>query len=443
MAPNRRNNGGRYRQQAKHAPSGVPLTGIVGGSARHMSGARSTINPRLIVAAIAVVALAAFLAIARPFGCSEAQPASDEAVPSKAAVPASAVSSSSAVPVKRDFTVAIEGGTKPLADSSDTWKGISGITAPDDWTEAGYNPHDVLSVEAEEGIAYFDLRTRKQAAVSSNAMDGVRDAIAAIEEEGATCGFVVIELDSGRGVAYNPGQSTYSASCIKAPVVFYFLAQASQAGDSVYGNELVEYRDTLLYSDNDAYIELVDTHDVEACHAWLAESGITFPTDTDTSGFITDYFTYVSAAGLASAWAEMSATMDSSDADLALFWDDVAQAETSFIGDGLSGTGAKVWNKAGWIGDDDLSSVDDAGIVEVGGKRYVFAIATSEPAGESEGNVVGLVRALGDAFGMTAAADSTTAGDRQASSRASDDSSEAAPSSADAAQADAVESGEL
>ena len=106
----------------------------------------------------------------------------------------------------------------------------------------------------------------------------------------------------------------------------------------------------------------------------------------------------MSARSLASFWAEILTYVQGGSDDAKWLAGLLGSTSTSFIRDGLQGTGANVINKGGWIAEEGYASVSDAAIIEFDGHVYIMAIVTEEADwSETESNVTNLARALFDA----------------------------------------------
>jgi hypothetical protein len=105
----------------------------------------------------------------------------------------------------------------------------------------------VLEFEPSEGLTFIGSAT--SSLVTSQTSQAVVEAIALIEDRGNDTSFVMIDLASGLGLAYNADERFYAASSIKGPYVASVVASNPGSLDANY--YLME--SILKYSDNDAY----------------------------------------------------------------------------------------------------------------------------------------------------------------------------------------------
>jgi len=101
-------------------------------------------------------------------------------------------------------------------------------------------------------------------------IDRISSAIAELDESGYDVGFVLVDLSTGRGIAYNPDQTFYTASSIKGPYAASFCALNP---DSVENWENT-IRNMLINSDNDAYTSLNGAYGRQYIKQWCEEAGI-------------------------------------------------------------------------------------------------------------------------------------------------------------------------
>ena len=252
-------------------------------------------------------------------------------------------------------------------------------------------PSDFLAIPGSLDIVHVDLNNANAAEpVSSVDAASVREAIATIEEFGP-CGFVFVDVSTGRGLAYNADDVMYRASAAKAPMAYYALVHG--AGADEYARESIEA--AIVDSDNDAFEAFAYNYTNEEYNAWLIEHGVYH------EDYYYDLYPPMSARSLASFWDEILRYIQDGSDDAKWLTGLFGSTTTSFIRDGLWGTGANVINKAGWIAEDEYASVSDAAIIEFEGHVYIMAIVTGERDWDAtEANVTELASALFDARGL-------------------------------------------
>lgn len=101
-------------------------------------------------------------------------------------------------------------------------------------------------------------------------LNQINDAIAELDESGYDVGFVLTDLRTGMGIAYNPDQTFYTASSIKGPYAASFC---------YYNPDKVEnwentIQNMLINSDNDAYTSLNGAYGREYIKQWCEEAGV-------------------------------------------------------------------------------------------------------------------------------------------------------------------------
>lgn len=268
-------------------------------------------------------------------------------------------------------------------------------------------------IPADEGLQRFSLSGLKRPKVSSDGLAEVERAIGAIEERG-NASMVFVDVETGRGLSYQPDLMIYGASSFKAPYSLYVCERFIEtgaasldtyctvnfslgpdgyaAGSSYAISTLIE--GAITQSSNNAYGALRDAFDFQGYDGWVTSLGADEAVYRSDSWFPT--YCARSSAGL---WAEMLSYVSSGTQTARWLNDLTGQTAVSFIRDGLAGTGATVRDKAGWCTDPDpaYNSVSDAGIIEVDGRTYIMSILTGMPDSEANRKLVGdLARALLD-----------------------------------------------
>ncbi len=271
-------------------------------------------------------------------------------------------------------------------------------------------------IPSDADVTAFSLvEGTEEAELSSEQLESIESAISNI---GAECAFVIVDAQTGQGIQYNSSSLLYGASSAKAWYGLY-LAQLADEGsisleDSVYcygtdyptsGTWSDPYcvgallENTLLYSDNSAYIALRDTYDWDGFTQWLAGLDIDQNIVLDQS-----YYPFLTAQSSVQIWANIYEYINSDAENAAWLKSLLGGTEVSFLRDALSesGTAATVFNKAGW---DSASSYDwyqacldtlcDSGIVQIGGHTYfVSAIANIGEGEENTALLENLIAAL-------------------------------------------------
>lgn len=244
--------------------------------------------------------------------------------------------------------------------------------------DAGQEIIGSSDAQASSDIVIFNEGEPENAVILSDSdwKTSIEQSISAIESEGNWCSFSMVSLDDKTCIQYNQDIKGYSASCIKAVFCFYILTHAQEPLDD-YMLENMEA--AIVYSDNDAFDLLsVSQYYNEDYIEWLASYGINHDMYSEIGNYV-----YITAPSLCAVWMDIAKYIDEGSPEALWFKDVLSRVEVSFIYNG-TGDVAKILNKAGWIDEglwDDygLNATNDAGIVEINGKRYVLAITTGLP----------------------------------------------------------------
>ena len=215
---------------------------------------------------------------------------------------------------------------------------------------------------------------------SRGAVDGLNGAINALRRSGYDVGFIMMDIESHKGVAYNCDALFYGASSIKAP---YIASVVNQHPNAVRTNAY-DITETLFYSWDYNYKNVLAAYGKGPMYAWCSEAGV--------SSRIADELPWVtySARELAKLWAR-SYLLFSQSAEGEQFGRWCERPNISTIHNALGGA-YRTRTKAGWIdaggyvypgvnGGGQLYRVsDDGGIVYAHNGPYVMAIMSSVPA---------------------------------------------------------------
>lgn len=211
-----------------------------------------------------------------------------------------------------------------------------------------------------------------------------------IEDGGYTVGFTLINLNTGKGIAYNLDSRVYGASSFKGPYAA-FLCQhlgdndasypsgSEAAGSGVSSSIYSLMQPMILYSDNSAFSSLRNTYDSAGFAEWLNSCGVDSEIMHDT------HFPRYSARESALLWLrtyQYLKTNTPTAQNLASLYE---QTNVSFIRSGVSddeGVEA-VLNKAGWCaGSERFTGLCDAGLIKcTDGTTYLMSTMTNSPDG--------------------------------------------------------------
>lgn len=237
----------------------------------------------------------------------------------------------------------------------------------------------------------FSLIEGEDAApLSEEQQESLAAAARNIEGGGYTVGFTLINLNTGKGIAYNLDSRVYGASSFKGPYAA-FLCQhlgdndasypsgSEASGSGVSSSIYSLMQPMILYSDNSAFNSLRNTYDSAGFTEWLNSCGVDSEIMHDT------HFPRYSARESALLWLhayQYLKTNTPTAQNLASLYE---QTNVSFIRSGVSDDeGVKaVLNKAGWCaGSERFTGLCDAGLIKcTDGTTYLMSTMTNSPDG--------------------------------------------------------------
>ena len=211
-----------------------------------------------------------------------------------------------------------------------------------------------------------------------------------IEGGGYTVGFTLINLNTGKGIAYNLDSRVYGASSFKGPYAA-FLCQhlgdndasypsgSEAAGSGVSSSIYSLMQPMILYSDNSAFSSLRNTYDSAGFAEWLNSCGVDSETMHDT------HFPRYSARESALLWLRTYQYLKTNTPTAQNLTSLYEQTNVSFIRSGVSDDGEveAVLNKAGWCsGSERFTGLCDAGLIKcTDGTTYLMSTMTNSPDG--------------------------------------------------------------
>lgn len=211
-----------------------------------------------------------------------------------------------------------------------------------------------------------------------------------IESGGYTVGFTLINLNTGKGIAYNLDSRVYGASSFKGPYAAYlcqhlgdndasYPSGSEAAGSGVSSSIYSLMQPMILYSDNSAFSSLRNTYDSAGFAEWLNSCGVDSEIMHDT------HFPRYSARESALLWLhtyQYLKTNTPTAQNLASLYE---QTNVSFIRSGASDDEEveAVLNKAGWCsGRERFTGLCDAGLIKcTDGTTYLMSTMTNSPDG--------------------------------------------------------------
>lgn len=211
-----------------------------------------------------------------------------------------------------------------------------------------------------------------------------------IEGGGYTVGFSLINLNTGKGIAYNLDSRVYGASSFKGPYAAYLCQHLGDndisypSGSEVAGSGVSSaiyslIQPMILYSDNSAFSSLRNSYDSAGFAEWLNSCGVDSEIMHDT------HFPRYSARESALLWLrtyQYLKTNTPTAQNLASLYE---QTNVSFIRSGVSDDEEveAVLNKAGWCsGRERFTGLCDAGLIKCAdGTTYLMSTMTNSPDG--------------------------------------------------------------
>lgn len=300
------------------------------------------------------------------------------------------------------FATGFIGGSAPSQQTQQTEEQLAVEDAVPDPEPASYtvDPLDLDDISGEEEISTFALYDLDAEApeLTDEQEEAIQDAIDSVRS-GRNAGFVFIDLNTGKGIAYNAEKEIFGASSFKGPYSLYVCQTAIDGGDVSIDSgtgDLIEA--AILYSDNGAYQSLRRMYNGSAFDEWLEDL------DIETGHFNKWIFPEYSAQESAKMWEQAYLYQQEGNETAEWLFDLFANTNVSFIRSELDDENVQVWNKAGWVANSRGSGsrsngVIDAGIiVEEGGHTYIMSVLTDTPYGDSsEAALKNIIRSLFDA----------------------------------------------
>lgn len=234
-------------------------------------------------------------------------------------------------------------------------------------------------IEGEDSTPLSEEQQESLAAATQN-----------IEGGGYTVGFTLINLNTGKGIAYNLDSRVYGASSFKGPYAAFlcqhlgdndasYPSDSEAAGSGVSSSIYSLMQPMILYSDNSAFNSLRNTYDSAGFAEWLNSCGVDSEIMHDT------HFPRYSARESALLWLrtyQYLKTNTPTAQNLASLYE---QTNVSFIRSGVSDNGEveAVLNKAGWCaGRERFTGLCDAGLIKcTDGTTYLMSTMTNSPDG--------------------------------------------------------------
>ena len=252
-------------------------------------------------------------------------------------------------------------------------------------------PAALNSVDAHASApGTFSLFSEEVAELSPEESDALAQALSGIEGNGYTVGFTLINLNNGKGIAYNLDSRVYGASSFKGPYAAYvcqhigdnditFPQGSAEAGAGISSSTDSLMNQMIINSDNTAFSTLRNTYDSSGFADWLTACGV------DSSIMHDTHFPRYSARESALLWLHTYQYLKTETPLAQHLASLYAQTNVSFIRSGVgSADGVQtVRNKAGWCASGQrFTGLCDAGLIECSdGTTYLMSTMTNSPDG--------------------------------------------------------------
>lgn len=234
-------------------------------------------------------------------------------------------------------------------------------------------------IEGEDAAPLSEKQQESLAAATQN-----------IEGGGYTVDFTLINLNTGKGIAYNLDSRVYGASSFKGPYAAYlcqhlgdndasYPSGSEAAGSGVSSSIYSLMQPMILYSDNSAFSSLRNTYDSAGFAEWLNSCGVDSEIMHDT------HFPRYSARESALLWLHTYQYLKTNTPTAQNLTSLYEQTNVSFIRSGVSDDEEveAVLNKAGWCsGRERFTGLCDAGLIKcTDGTTYLMSTMTNSPDG--------------------------------------------------------------
>ena len=208
---------------------------------------------------------------------------------------------------------------------------------------------------------------------SSGAVKALNNAISGLRGRGYEVGFIMMDINTKKGVAYNCDKRLYGASSIKAP----YIASAVSAHPEAIVRYEHNIRQTLTYSWDYDYKQVYYGYGKGPMRTWCTQAGVRtgIAESLPWAGY--------SARELAKLWGRNYLLFKAGGAG-ETFGKWCEHPQVSTIHNSLGGK-YRTRSKAGWIVDASpyYNVSDDGGIVYANNGPYVIAIMSSVPANQN------------------------------------------------------------
>jgi len=247
----------------------------------------------------------------------------------------------------------------------------------------------------------FSLSTLSATDLSAGELQVINDALAGIPED-ATAGFILLNMNTGRGLAYKADAGIYGDTSIISSYATFVCEQVVDSQKAYFSEERDNLEKAIIERDEEAYRSLREKFDSMGWQEYLTALNA-------SSCYVTGsvYSTY-SARTSMSLWFHTMSYIDLVDERpaAAFLYEAFKQTNPAYVRTGLANVpGAVVQSMAGsYAGDSSgANSLCDCGVIQIGDVRYLLCIMSSMKADEANSQVMNtLVKAIMNARDETA-----------------------------------------
>lgn len=206
----------------------------------------------------------------------------------------------------------------------------------------------------------------------SAAQTALDTAVTAIEAQGTTVGYIVIDIATGETLERNADALFYSASSIKGP---YCVSLLRTLGGQARGAYSEPIRACLADSSNDDYDALRQAYVGQRFFPDFAREAGCSSDVSDRGGW---WYTFYSVRDLAKLWALADRWLAEGGEDAAWVGQILGDTLYSQVDESAGGDAVTTWSKAGWFwetGDGCAPVTIDGGAVHTAAGDYAIAVA--------------------------------------------------------------------
>lgn len=225
---------------------------------------------------------------------------------------------------------------------------------------------ELAAIEAEE-------EAEAELAAQVEALEAELDeAVAAIEAEGYTVGYIAMDVDGTDTIEFNADTIYYSASSIKGPFCVSLVRTLGWDVINSYGDTITT---CLRDSNNVSYDTLQNAYyGTTVWSDYFEAAGVT-TIETE------HWYAHYSARDLAKLWAEGAEFLTSGEDTAEWLGDILNDTIYSTVDDIAGADGTETYSKAGWYfdGGEEYDGTVDGGIVAAESGTFVVAVMTNKP----------------------------------------------------------------